>query len=516
MNRKIGIGLIVTSLLYMLLFSTVPIGYATATDIPPAVEESESIDDVDNGINSEDIESSENVESAEVKENTESIESSLDEDNFESQESEETEVDGESVESQESKEDNLADIDNQQNIITDSLKQSKLINISILENTKLSAEMQNFQGNINLSLKFTGNQAVGVSIGNGININFILPKEIDVDMLDTTTVEVKYKEYYELLGLIPLGSRIITYNPEKIKFNSELNSIELNFKDVISIDLLGFNDQEYELNISLSKLPTSSDGKLKFGAFGSNGSLINLDFLQDAKYVDTIDVPTPPQPPKLLTIYSNTTVIRGKLPKDFKTNSAVTVDIGNGEEHLADVDINNGEFSLKLDQTLSAGTTVGAAITTADGLTSLESTKDVQSAPTPMTIVSGPLDFGTVAIGSDVPIKFLEDPLEIKIHDTRGINDNWELQARLENGPLKSESGHTLPNALGFNTDGQFKPFTKDAINIAKGEIENFDPIPLEWNPEEKQGPAIKIDHSVVYAESYSTDVTWTLVNSVQ
>ena len=480
MNRKIGISLIVTSLLYILLLSAVPVSYATATNNPPPVEESESLDDVDNGTNSESTESSENVESSEDVDNLKSVEA------------------GKDIESTESTED---------------VENTGLIKENHISNQQDRALLD--EGIINVELLTSGNFIAGISDKiltlnfnvTGISLSlstayvtFFLPEDIRVESLNLNNATSTYNGF--------------SFNVS-IEKNINLNSIELKMNPGLLTLLAGLLKQEFEVIIPLDDPIKTSNSVLTFGAAASNGTIIDLNVLsnKDRYKTATISAPTAPS---LVPIYSNTTVIRGKLPEDFKTDSTVIVDIGNREEHLADVDINNREFSLELDQTLSVGTTVGATITTADGLTSLESTKDVQPTPTPLTIVSGPLDFGTVAIGSDVLIKFLEEPLEIKVHDTRGTNDRWELQASLKNGPLKSDSGHDLPNALGFNASGKFEPFTEDAIDIASGKTDCFKPTTLKWDPENQEGPVINIDHSTVHAETYSTDITWTLVNSVQ
>ena len=522
MNHKIGVGLIVTSLLYILLLSAVPVSYATATNNPPPVEESESLDDVDNGTNSESVESEstrnleseanleneESTESDETGEDTKSMENS---DSSKSSEGNDTNLEDEKLKESELITEPVEEGDKLFNKQNQSLVNGRLLNLSLFNKVTFDAVMQdniltlNYVGD-GLNIDLLGN-ILDWLLGGGMYIAFILPDEIDISSINSSKISAYYGNSTDNLN--PIDSNNIIKDVENRSITIKIPST-----------LIGISTKQiYELMIEFENPISSQDGMLEFKSVASE-AIIDIDLLSSNDYI-TSDI-TMPLPPEWMEIYSNTTVIRGKLPEDFKPDSTITVDIGNGEEHLADVDVNKREFSLKLDQTLSASTRVKATITTVDGLTSLTSTEDVQPAPIPIAIVSGPLDFGTVTIGSDVPLKFLEEPLEIEVHDTRGVNDKWELQARIDK-PLATETGHILPNALGFYEDNEFRAFTinasetkGNAIAIRSGTTKDHNKVQFKWIPDDKQGPAIKIDHSAVYAETYSTDVIWTLVNSVQ
>lgn len=475
MNNKIARGIIAVCLFFVLLHSVIPVSHAAEVESTSAIDETES---------------------TEVLENQDNLEKQKDMETKESFKSERGNLEEES----------------QSNESISSMSDDGLLNVSVLENTRLDATL-NETGN-EISLEFTGRTLLELSLIKGLYVTFVLPEEIDVSLLDVNNLSATYWDY---LIVIPIKRQ---YRDTFI-INEELNSITLNFMSILGLDVAGLFPHKSTLRIRSNQPFTSSSGGLTFKAIGTDGALVNLSVLEgEGVTTATIqDVPLTPSPPSLLPVYSNTTVIRGTLPEDFQINSVVNLYLPDGTQHKATV--NDRKFELSLNNPLDEGSIVEADIVTADGLVSPKHSVKVSRAPTLLKIPKT-LDFGTVTIGSDISYKFLEAPLEIIVQDTRGINEQWQLQAHIDQ-PLTTESGHTLPNALGFYEGKEFKPFTTDpsetkgdAITIETGVTQNDEEMIFSWDPQHEEGPAIKIDHSAVYAEPYSTDITWTLVNSVQ
>lgn len=494
----------------ILIFEPSPISYATTIDDTLSIKETEYINNTDQDKNN-DISKSEKSEedehSLDVTKSKEILENK---------------------EGTESKED-IGDIDSQENEAEKKISDSeylvknieaRLLNLSVLTGTDLNAQLESNNGKSILTLKYEGRSLADLKLLNGMYITFIFPEEIDISKLSTDKIKVTYRDYLLDLPLLPLIPISKEYPSDEIQLNHELNSIGLSFYNFLNLDLLGLNKQSYELKIEFDHILTSSHGELTFGAIGSDGAIVDIDILQGSNYeTDTIyNILSPPTAPNLLPIYSNTIVIKGTLPEDFQSSSIIYVYLPDGTQHLAEV--SDEEFRLTLDSPLSEGEKVKAVVITETGLESSADTVTVAAMPPPLIIPEN-LNFGIVTIGSNVSYKFLEEPLEIKVQDTRGTNTQWELQASISQ-PLTTKSGHILPNALGFYEGEEFKPFTTnelgtgDAITIKTGTTENDEPVTFDWNPKQREGPVIKIDHSAVYAEPYSTEVTWTLVDSVQ
>lgn len=503
-----------------MLFGQIPSIHATVTETPQPKTNLESSTNIENtesaeSKDSEEIqESAESKDSEEIQENTESKDSVEIQESSENTEKTESTDEDSKVEIKDEGETKKSEVSEEEQNLKDNeliapLADGGLANVSILENTELNASMN--ESGDTISLEFTGRTILDLSLLNGLYVTFVLPDEIDVSLLDDSNLSA---EYWDYILIIPIRYQ---YDDEFI-INEELNSISLSFRSILGLDLLGLFPHRSTLEITTNQIISSSDGTLEFKAIGTDGALVDLNVLDGAGFATATigNVPITPSSPVLQPIYSNTAVIKGTLPEDFESGSTVNVYLSDGTQGTALV--NNGSFSFTLEQPLAEGSLVEASITTPEGLASSVVSMEVQQAPPPL-IVPETLDFGTVPIGSDVTYKFLEQPLEITVQDTRGTNAQWQIQAHI-NQPLTAESGHTLPNALGFYEENEFKPFTvnssgtgNDAIAVKTGTTQNDDATTYRWNPEQREGPVIKIDHSTVYAEPYSTDVTWTLVD---
>lgn len=463
---------------HVLMFVNSSVSYATITDKASGQEQ----ENEDNLENTESIDDATNVESI--------------------KEMEETELSNEAISSTQDLQTNTSE----------SFSITRIADVSILNNSQLTAELKKSDDKNVLTLELTGESLLKISLGFDIYVTFILPEELDVNILNKENISA----YYDTN---PLSGRLRPLDSKRIEIGANnLNSIgfDIPWSLIGGIDIGGLLEQTYQLVIKFDQPITVSDNTLEFKAIGSENALIDIDIIKNTDYATTsIQLP---KPPELLPTYSNTIVIKGALPEDFQSGSTVHVYLPDGTRHPAEV--SDGEFKLTLDSPLSAGEKVKAVVTTETGLESSANTVTVLPMPSSLVIPEN-LNFGTVTIGSNVSYKFLEEPLEIKVQDTRGTNTQWELQASVSQ-PLTTKSGHILPNALGFYEGEEFKPFTTnelgtgDAITIKTGTTENDEPVTFDWDPKQREGPVIKIDHSAVYAEPYSTEVTWTLVDSVQ
>lgn len=482
MKKKIGVGLILSYLFSILLHSSVPISYAAVVEN----DESLLMEEIESVTNESNLKIIESPKSSNVEKKANNLENG------------EFSTESDLVNSLPKKSEN---IENEKSL------QIFVLSAGVLGSTDLSASLDSPR---KLSLNYSGSSVVKIELLSEVHITFILPEEVDVSQLSIDNISA----YYDLRLL---SNKMNEVDKTNININEGLNSIEVKIPKILFVDLLGLVNQKYKLTIQFDTPLTSVNGQLKFKSVGSEKALANLDILNWSGYeVTTINVPVTPLPPNLLRIYDNTIVIKGILPEDFQSSSTVHVHLPDGTRHPAEV--SDGEFKLKLDSPLSEGEKVKAVITTETGLESSADTVTVQPAPPPLIIPKN-LNFGTVTIGSDVPYKFLEEPLEIIVQDTSGTNESWQLQASIDQ-PLTTKSGHILPNALGFYEGEEFKPFTTnelgigDAITIKTGTTENDEPVTFDWDPKQREGPVIKIDHSAVYAEPYSTEVTWTLVDA--
>lgn len=494
MKKKIVVALILSCLFCALLHSAVPVSYASMVEENESLttEETESVSNSESKEDLDSEESSEGLEELKNKENVEGVENTVDTNNVENKESydnsertEEPETTNESVEGKD-------EIFNEQ---ARSLLNARLIDLSLFESTEFEASIENKT----LTLTFIGT-GLSISLLSEVYVTFILPNSINVNLLNRANISVYSGEGSSELS--PFEGDVET---------GDFNSIRLReFKGLIGVT----TKQTYKIEIEFDEPISSTNDVLNFGAVAADG-LIDISVLGAEEYKE--DAIQMPLSPKLSSIYDNTIVIKGELLEDFQAGSTVNVDIGDGEKRQADV--NNENFSLTLAKTLDKGTIVNATVTTVDGLTSKPYSVTVKAAPQSLT-VPNELNFGTVTIGSDVTYKFVEEHFQIIVQDTRGTNEQWQLQAHIDQ-PLTSESGHMLPNALGFHDGNVFKPFTTDAtgtqseaVAIETKTTQNDDEVPISWSPAEGKGPAIKVDHSTVYAEPYQTDITWTLVDA--
>ena len=125
------------------------------------------------------------------------------------------------------------------------------------------------------------------------------------------------------------------------------------------------------------------------------------------------------------------------------------------------------------------------------------------------------LAFQTTEISSKPTyIKREDSNWNIEVWDTRGEGSTWRLLAEATE-PLTSveNPSHTLPNALIYIDDHKNEySLTNGPVEVYKGETGSASIIPVHWL--DNTGPFIYVHSSDVYAETYTTQITWTLVDA--
>ncbi len=142
--------------------------------------------------------------------------------------------------------------------------------------------------------------------------------------------------------------------------------------------------------------------------------------------------------------------------------------------------------------------------------------------PNPGGSVFGVLEFvsapSSISFGEDLKvsaknqiygIETMKDNLTVQ--DSRAIKSSWTMTAKMVS-ILTSTSGHELPNAVRYSSNGDSTIINQTATTIMEHTNKNDDPLILNdtWN-KESEGLILKIDGGKAKAESYSGTIQWTL-----
>lgn len=173
----------------------------------------------------------------------------------------------------------------------------------------------------------------------------------------------------------------------------------------------------------------------------------------------------------------------------------------------------SGYFSLVLPETLPVGTSVQ--------MTANDNFKNRSEILT--IIYTGALEFKTVP--SELAFKSVVVPAvktiigrqdadwSIIISDSRIQSSDWALYASVKN-PFISSGNHILKDALAFvDEQDSALVINSDPIKIYSGSaVSSPTDVTVKWP--ENQGMLLAINPQDIFAESYSTTVTWTLTDA--
>lgn len=115
--------------------------------------------------------------------------------------------------------------------------------------------------------------------------------------------------------------------------------------------------------------------------------------------------------------------------------------------------------------------------------------------------------------GEFVKIPRTETEFNIVVEDTRRLNRYFRVMAEI-NTPLASENGnHQLPNALVLvDENDEIHPLSSTPVEAFSRPDGEENTITISWPLD--QGPMIYVNTKDVFATSYSTTITWTLVDA--
>jgi len=217
---------------------------------------------------------------------------------------------------------------------------------------------------------------------------------------------------------------------------------------------------------------------------------------------------TPPEPPDVDYVFSNDTIVNGRgEPGATVTLEADGSVIGEG------VVVDSGNFSVNIPEQ-EPGTVISATLTDQAGNVSEPTEITVIEATVSFNQVPEDLPFKTTEIGSSIErIPRENSNWSLEVIDTRGEGSPFQLTAEA-NQPLTTVDGnHQLPDALVYvNEDGISQSLTNGAVEVYNGQTGEEPITSISWD--DNQGPLIEMNTNDAYAETYQTDITWTLVDA--
>lgn len=220
---------------------------------------------------------------------------------------------------------------------------------------------------------------------------------------------------------------------------------------------------------------------------------------------------TPPEPPIVDEIYDYNDVIRGS--GEVGSTAIVTI---NGVDYESEVGI-GGRFNIPLeDDQLKTVTNVSVKLVDESGNPSDPTLVTVQQGGLSFETVPSELKFETTKVGSgDQIIKRAESNEKLKIVDTREPGSEYSVYAKA-GSPLTSTNNHILLSGLVYiDENSNITPLDgEDAIKVYSGETIKGSDRTTEIVWPEDEGPLINVNTDLVFADSYSTSITWTLSNA--
>ncbi|WP_225743799.1 Ig-like domain-containing protein [Marinilactibacillus sp. Marseille-P9653] len=211
-----------------------------------------------------------------------------------------------------------------------------------------------------------------------------------------------------------------------------------------------------------------------------------------------------PNPPNLLEIYDQDTVVRGTAPP--YTTVLLTI----GTQSYSGPVGNDGTFAINIQSARAVGTQISAVTINAQQHSSLPGGGIVLASALSLVSVPETMPFGThnlENVGSLMPLD--DSSWAIGVQDTRATGSRWRLDATLAHplraGTMQSE----LPEALVFvDQNNQVTPLSSSALTVFSGTTTSREPVNISWPT--NRGPMLQIVPEAM-ADTYSTTITWTL-----
>jgi hypothetical protein len=395
----------------------------------------------------------------------------------------------------------LSSSESDQNMI----QTSGLLGVTLLSDTNLDAAHSKLpDGRHKIILNYSGWGALDVSLLGSTFMIFQLPPEI------ANAMNGEIVATYDVPEITALGVDVKRKTGDFGNIELTGNQVILDFKSLISLNLLSRSIYKFSVEITMDDLPFPTTEAGKFTFYGeATKQLIDLSILSDTTPAKATISYNNIAAPVVSPVYSNHTTVSGT----GEPNKKVTVEI-NDEFYYGNTD-ESGQYSVSI-PVQEAGTEISVFLSDENGFKS-ESTKVIVLLERVLKFHNVPdiLSFQTTKISSKPTyIKRDDSNWNIQVWDTRGEGSTWRLLAEATKPLISVENpSHTLPNALIYIDDYKNEySLTNGPVEVYKGETGNEYIIPVHWS--DNTGPFIYVHSSDVYAETYTTQITWTLVDA--
>lgn len=383
----------------------------------------------------------------------------------------------------------------------------KLLGVGLLTDTSLKVTHTTDINKEIIKLEYKGYGVLDLKLLSSTYSIFNLPPEI-AQLVEDDKSNIKASYDVPRLGIIvPILRNRGDFKNKDIHIDNN-NQIYLNFIEFLSLSLLSRTNYNFTLEIELNELPPRDDGLYVFHSQVTN-SLVDLSLLsgENVATAELVAPYPPPNPPKIdEPIYPSDTIVTGT----GKPNSEIILTI-NHEEYRGSTD-ENGEFTIDIPQQIAGTVVAGVIIDERDVISDIieviiqQGTLTFHKVPETLLFESTSIKSGTVTI----PRKNSDWTIQIK--DTRGEGSPWQLFAQMEE-PLKSEkSQHILENALVFVDSESPSQSLANKVKVFDGITDLNTITNIQWEP--NQGPLLELDPIHALAESYSTNIRWTLMDA--
>lgn len=361
-------------------------------------------------------------------------------------------------------------------------------------------------GEIPISGTAVNTNAIDVNLLNTLNpVAIVMFPEIDTTAPEITSIaDITVVENTSIVPIVVNVNEPSDISveglPDGITYNPNSNTIS----GIPIVDDWGLEEVERAFQVTV----TATDESENIGI-----ETFTVTVQRDTDGNGTPDITDPPDTtapdaPIVDPVYSNDVVVSGT----GEAGTRIVLTIG-GENYEGEVD-SEGNFSVSIPQQ-ETGTVITAVLIDDAGNVSEASEVTVIEATVSFLYVPESILFEPIEIDSKPVVAQRQDPdWSIEVIDTRGEGSNWRLTAQAEQ-PLvsMSDSSRTLPNPLVYVDEQNYSQ------SLASGPVEVFsgvtgaDPITsVYW--EENQGPLVQITPTDAYAETYSTTITWELVDA--
>ena len=250
-----------------------------------------------------------------------------------------------------------------------SIMPTGLLRIRLLNNATLDIDIrQSGNGKQRIHMVYEGEGLINVALLENSYIIFHLPREIADEM---TIVNATYD--VPAVGLlIPILRNRGSFSPADIEVGG--SQVYMNFKNLLSLNLLSRTNYIFTLTIELDRLPPTPDGEYLFIADATR-KLVDLSLFAEDYARTKLPAPKIPDAPILdEPIYTTDSIVTGS----GEPSSTIIVKIG--EEQYSDFVDSNGNFAVSIPNQ-QAGTEIRAVIVNDDGIESEETTAVVEEPP---------------------------------------------------------------------------------------------------------------------------------------